>query len=133
MNGGLTPCLITISPDSGARHVALTRQPWRGDDMLRADGWRRSHNLWFAPSHLPPVYFPPQMPLGCPLRGFFVVCLYGDRDFMLFGESERGAQVYLEQVLKWRRHGERWECPGHEESDPLRPSPFGYFAATSPK
>jgi len=113
MNGSLIPSLITISPDSGARHIALTRQTRQAERSLHAAGWRCSKSLWFAPRGLPSVYCPPQMPLGLPMRGFFVTCLHGDAEYTLFGASERGARIFLEQVLNWQPRGERWECPHH--------------------
>jgi hypothetical protein len=115
MNGHMTPCLITVSPDSGARHIALTRSAGRTEELLQEAGWRRAHGLWIAPAGLPSRYVPPQMPVGVPLRGFFAMCIHGDQDYAVFGESERGAQMFLEQVLRWRRHAERWHCPHHEK------------------
>jgi hypothetical protein len=116
MNGHMTPCLITVSPDSGARQIALTRNTRRSDELLQEAGWSRVHGLWIAPADLPGRYVPPQMPVGVPLRGFFVMCLHGDQDYAVFGASERGAQMFLEQVLRWRRRSDRWHCPAHAET-----------------
>jgi len=112
--GQLVACLITISPDSGARHIALTRELALAERLLGEAGWSQPRGLWFAPPGAKPRYAPPQMPLGIPLLGYFVTCQHLDRDYVIFGESERGARLFLEQALRWRLRGGRWTCALHE-------------------
>jgi hypothetical protein len=114
MNGTLVPCSIIVSPENGGRHIALTREMHRVEQSLIEAGWRHSAGLWMPPADLPGCYAPPQTPLGVPLRGFLAVCLYCDRDHLLFGESERGAHMFLLQAMHWQQRNGRWVCPAHE-------------------